>query len=65
MSFEAKYGGTCGACTGRIHVGDLATYDEDELVHEDCEGSMRPIRKVDVCTTCWLTKPCDCEEDIE
>jgi Zn ribbon nucleic-acid-binding protein len=61
MSFEAKYGGTCGACTERIHVGDLATYDEDEIVHVDCEGSGRQVRKADACATCWLTKPCDCE----
>lgn len=60
--FEARYGGTCGACDERIHVGDLATYAEDVIVHVDCESSARPERKPEVCTQCWMTKPCDCEE---
>jgi hypothetical protein len=60
--FEAKYGGTCDACDERIHVGDQALYSgDDALIHLDCEGSARPERKTEVCTQCWLTKPCDCE----
>ena len=62
--FEARYPGTCGTCEDRIHVGDMITYsDEDAVVHVDCESSARPERKAEVCTVCWLTKPCDCEED--
>jgi hypothetical protein len=61
MSFEAKYGGICGECEERIHVGDLVTYAEDVIVHVDCEDSVKAVRKADVCTKCWLTKPCDCE----
>lgn len=63
MSFEAKFGGTCAACGERIHVGDIATYVDDALVHVDCGDSARPIREADICTQCWLTKPCDCEEN--
>ena len=62
MSFEAKYGGICGECEERIHVGDLAKYGEDFIMHDDCEDSVQPERKAEVCTSCWLTKPCDCEE---
>ena len=62
MSFEAKYGGTCGSCDERIRVGELVAYDEDVIVHAECESAARMIRKADVCTGCWLTKPCDCEE---
>lgn len=62
MSFQAKYGGNCGACGERIHVGDLATYSDDVVVHADCEDS-QPERKVEVCTICWLTKPCECDDD--
>jgi len=58
--FEAKYGGTCGDCDERIRVGELATYDEDVLVHAECEAATRMVRKADVCGTCWLVKPCDC-----
>jgi len=61
MSFEAKYGGTCWVCDELIRVGELVTYEEDFLAHDECEASTRLIRKADVCTRCWLTKPCDCE----
>ena len=30
--------------------------------HDECESSTRLIRKADVCTKCWLTKPCGCED---
>lgn len=63
MSFEAKYAGWCTACDDRIHVGDIATYEDDTIVHADCEGSAQPERKPEVCTQCWLTKPCGCEDD--
>ncbi|WNT44944.1 hypothetical protein SEA_ABBYDAISY_49 [Arthrobacter phage AbbyDaisy] len=61
MSFEAKYNGTCSECEDRIHVGDIVTYVDDSLMHEDCNASARPERTAEVCTRCWLTKPCDCE----
>lgn len=61
--FEAKYGGTCCTCDERIHVGDIVTYAlDDVLVHTGCEKSARPVRKQDVCGTCWLVKPCGCED---
>lgn len=60
MSFEAKYPGWCGACGERINKDDWAKYVEDSLVHADCEDA-QPERKAEVCDTCWLTKPCDCE----
>jgi len=63
-TFEAKYGGYCCLCDERVHVGDIATYAlDDVVVHADCEGSARPERKAEVCTQCWLTKPCGCEDD--
>lgn len=63
MSFEAQYAGTCGACDERIHVGDMVTYTLDDVIaHDDCLVCPRPERKAEVCTQCWLTKPCDCED---
>lgn len=63
MSFEAQYAGTCGVCDDRIHVGDLITYAlDDVLTHVDCEAHAQAERKTEICTKCWLTKPCDCEE---
>ena len=63
MSFQAKYSGTCAACGERIHVGDLATYVGDSIVHVDCDAHPEPERKTEICADCWLTKPCDCEDE--
>ncbi len=62
MSFRAEYGGQCYICEERIHVGDVTTYYGVEVGHFDCEESSQPERKAEVCTQCWLTKPCECEE---
>jgi hypothetical protein len=63
MSFEAKYHGRCAACEERIIPGDHVRYsDGDEIIHNRCEESAQNERPVEVCGTCWLTKPCDCEE---
>lgn len=60
--FEARYGGTCGECDGRIIPGEHVTYsDDDALIHVACEDSAQPERPAEVCSTCWLTKPCDCD----
>lgn len=60
--FEAKYGGSCGACDERIRMGELVTYADDNLVHAECEAAARIVRKADVCGTCWLVRPCGCED---
>lgn len=63
MTFEAKYAGRCDACSNKIHVGDDVVYVDDELVHADCEGrALRGEKKVEVCTECFLEKPCGCED---
>lgn len=61
-TFQAKYGGNCGACGERIHKDDWAKYMEDNLVHADCED-VQPERKAEVCISCWLTKPCECDDE--
>jgi hypothetical protein len=61
-TFEAKFGGICGSCTERIHIGDPATYAGDTVVHASCDDTAQPERKTETCPDCWLTKPCDCEE---
>jgi hypothetical protein len=68
MAFEAKYGGVCEACEERIRPGERVTYDvHDDLVHASCAGAgvSRSVRREAaevVCETCWLVKPCECEE---
>lgn len=64
-TFEARYSGYCHAeCGERIEQGDLVRYsDEGDLLHEDCIDRPTPIeRPVTVCPSCWLIRPCDCEE---
>jgi len=60
------YGGRCAAeCGEQIRPGDDVVYVEDELVHVDCEErALRPAREVEVCTSCWLQKPCPCEDGL-
>ena len=55
MSFEAKYPGRCAA-GDRIAPGELVKYDDEELVHVNCEVPSLPNARDDlgtVCRTCW------------
>lgn len=62
MSFPARYPGRCAAACGHpIEPGDDVQYVDDQLVHANCQPPA-PERPAVVCTTCWLTTPCDCEE---
>lgn len=65
MSFIAKYRGTCGQCEGAIWPGDEVTWPMDgDIQHVRCEpqpDDQIGTRPADVCTTCWLTKPCECD----
>ena len=60
--FEAKFrGNECENCEEIIKIGDRVQFIEgDTLVHEECTKT--PARPAEVCTSCWLTKPCECEE---
>jgi hypothetical protein len=61
VSFLAKYRGTCSDCEQTIHPDDEVQYDEArELVHVECQQLER--KPAPVCPTCWLEKPCECEE---
>lgn len=65
MGFTARYDTTCSECLGRIREGDLITRTEadDGWMHLECPDdpavTLRPSEEV--CTTCWLVKPCGCE----
>ena len=62
MSFEARYPGRCAACDSRIIPGEHVRYSEDdEIMHNRCEDTEVTDRPIEVCATCWLVKPCDCE----
>ena len=62
-TFFARFPGVCDACGGPIEKGDEVAYaGEKVLVHATCPEEA-PEQKTPVCSTCNLTKPCDCEED--
>lgn len=66
MSFEAKYAGRCQACGEPIQVGDLLMVAGTTFVHADCDTSVSETEldrdsTREVCTVCWLLKPCGCE----
>lgn len=58
-SFVAEWPSTCNACHGEIKKGDRARYNPEGLiVHHRHEVVEKPV---EVCQTCWLTKPCECD----
>lgn len=66
IPFKARYFGRCAACDEQINPGESVEYDDDdELVHRECRWVV-PVtagdKRAPVCTTCWLTKPCGCDD---
>ena len=58
--FEARYPGVCSDCEEPIRPGEqIVSLGDGEYEHVTCRPPDRPAA---VCTTCWLTKPCDCED---
>lgn len=68
MSFTARYKGVCAECDSPIRPGDEIEYDSDDLViHVDCQDQeitrRLEYKKQDVCTICWLIRPCEHDEE--
>ena len=79
MTFRAKYSGWCGECGEAIHVGDEVEWAGGAVVHVDCDELGEPVAggtvrgrvgvgspltlRAEVCTTCWLERPCPCDDD--
>lgn len=65
-TFTAQYHGLCRTCEAPIVPGDSCRYNEDgDITHaRDCDPYARRVeqRSATVCTTCWLTRPCECDE---
>jgi len=61
--FEARYGGRCGVCDEPIHVGDSATYVDDEIAHAACPEPSGPLEP---CERCYFVPAvngkCGCDE---
>lgn len=68
MAFEAKFHQSCARC-GEDVKGELARYDGNDLVHDDCDATS-PATELDrdaqreVCHECFLLKPCPCEDGL-
>lgn len=64
-TFTARYDGRCCMCDKRIDAGDEVRYDDDDdLVHARCEQPHPDAGQIDmsqVCPTCWLVHPGECE----
>lgn len=53
MSFAAKYPGRCNACDERIEIDDMCAFEDDLIVHADCEED-EPKPPADPCPACWI-----------
>jgi hypothetical protein len=60
-AFEARFHGICSDCEESITPGEqIVSLGDGEYEHATCRAPQRPV---EICSTCWLTKPCDCEAD--
>jgi hypothetical protein len=62
MGFLAKYAGECDSCGEAIRPDDLIEEDEDMDGYRHSNCPPPPPPKV-VCSRCWTTKPCGCDDD--
>lgn len=63
MSFEAKYHGRCSGCDERIEPGDQVEYDDEQLVHTQCDTQANPDapqRNERRCPDCWTWHAGEC-----
>jgi hypothetical protein len=66
VSFLAQYDGTCKRCGGRFSAGALIRAGvAGGYEHVDCPDdpsvSLRPSEEV--CSRCFLVKPCECDDE--
>lgn len=62
-TFAAKYHGRCSACHERIEPGqDVRFTDDSDLIHADCDDLPDERPPGPLCDSCWLTKPCGCDD---
>ena len=58
-SFPAKSPGVCVTCNGSWVEGDQIRFNtNDDLVHA---RHTKSEKEFEVCNSCFLTKPCECE----
>lgn len=55
----AEYDSTCMGCGRRVVVGQPIGTHEGLWMHAAC--ARRAANPPEVCTRCWLTKPCECD----
>jgi hypothetical protein len=65
MAFPAQHRGHCLRCEEWFPEGTLikaSPVKSEGWVHETCPSPLAIDRPVVVCTTCFLIKPCECDE---
>lgn len=65
-SWPARYSTECLACNERIQVDELVRWDEDQVIHGDCNSIHRPTRpEPETCPRCFMVYSvsgvCGCE----
>jgi hypothetical protein len=61
VTFTARYPGTCADCEDDIRPGEeIHTDGYGGFMHVHCR---QPDRPVAICPTCYLTRPCEHDED--
>lgn len=63
--FPARYPGRCWTCEEPIKVGQPVTYDEDQLVHADCDTVPPSPPAPPPCPRCFMIPAtngtCECD----
>lgn len=63
-TFEARYHSRCPACDELIRPGDPVKWDDDAVIHVDCEA-LAPDEPAEACPACFmvpsLTGACGCD----
>ena len=66
MAWLAKYAGVCDNCGGEIEVGDQITFiagmSERHVIHAYCSESTVQRKPAEVCSHCFMEKPCGCDD---
>jgi RNase P subunit RPR2 len=66
VTFIAKYRGICTSCLEYIEPGQevqsSGEYGKQSYVHVVCPEVL-PAHKMPICKTCWLEKPCECDDN--
>lgn len=59
-TFTAKFNGECASCDSVIYAGDEVMFDDNKLVHAECDELPEPPKAQPPCGKCFLVHAGDC-----